>query len=212
MSVQPTVFVVDDDPLVLRTLERVITSAGWPVDTYPSGVDFLAVCNPNQPGCIVLDLRMPQISGLTIQEQLTARGVSMPIIFITAYGEVSTAVQAMKAGAVDFLEKPFSNQALLTCVEYAMARDARARQIRAERDEVSRRTARLSRREQEVSELIVAGYTNKEIGDQLGIRVRTVEAHRQRAMKKLQARSVAELTRIVLSANRAGPAASSDET
>ena len=211
MSAHPTVFVVDDDQSMLRTLKRVITSAGWPVETYASGADFLAVCDPNQPGCIVLDLRMPQISGLTVQEQLAAQGVSMPIIFITAYGDVFTAVQAMKAGAVDFLEKPFSNQALITCIEQAMARDAQARKVKAERDEMERRLSRLSRREREVSELIAADYPSQEIGNQLGIRLRTVEAHRQRAMRKLQVRTVAGLTRIVLTTKRAGPDSFSDE-
>ena len=197
---EPTVFVVDDDAALLRTLQRILIPAGWPVQTYDSGNAFLDAYDPTQAGCVVLDIRMPYVSGLTVQEALISRSAHIPIIFMTAYGEIPTVVQAMKAGAVDFLEKPFTSQALLTCVETAIRRDTQLRSERMQRDKIAARLACLTPREREVLDLVVGGYINKEIAAQLGIQPRTVEIHRQQAMKKLGAHSSVELVRLVLGA------------
>lgn len=197
MSTEPIVYVVDDDPSVQRALERTITSAGWRVATYASGAAFLDTYAPTQPGCLILDLRMPQMSGLTVQERLKAAGSSLPIIFLTAFGEVPTAVQAMQAGAVDFLEKPFSNQQLLLRIERAMAQDAQNRSMQQRRAEREARLASLTPREREVLNQVVRGMTNKEIATQLGIQVRTVEMHRQQVMRKLGARSAVDLVNLI---------------
>src|SRR2546428_304686 len=127
MPTEPTVFLVDDDPEMLKAIARTVASAGWPVQTYLSGEEFLRAYEPTQAGCVVLDVRMPQVSGLRVQATLTARQAHIPVIFITGYGEVAAAVQAMKAGAMDFLEKPFSEQLLLACIERAMAHDTEMR-------------------------------------------------------------------------------------
>lgn len=197
---EPTVFVVDDDAALLRTLQRILIPAGWPVQTYDSGNAFLDAYDPTQAGCVVLDIRMPYVSGLTVQEALISRSAHIPIIFMTAYGEIPTVVQAMKAGAVDFLEKPFTSQALLTCVETAIRRDTQLRRERMQRDKIAARLACLTPREREVLDLVVGGYINKEIAAQLGIQPHTVEIHRQQAMKKLGAHSSVDLVRLVLGA------------
>ena len=198
MAIEPIVFIVDDDPSMLRALRRTITAAGWQVHAYLSGGDFLDALEPFQPGCIVLDLRMPHLSGLAIQERLVVREVCLPIIFITAFGEVSVAVQAMKAGAVDFLEKPFSNQRLLMCIEQAVARSTRLLQARERSANLKTRMSRLTLREREVLDLVVSGYMNKEIAAKLNIQLRTVEVHRHQGMRKVEARSVVDLSRLLL--------------
>ena len=195
---EPIVFVVDDDPSMRRALERTITSAGWVVQTYGLGETFLDAYDPSQPGCVVLDLRMPQISGLAVQEQLAAQEASIPIIFITAFGEVSVAVQAMKAGAVDFLEKPFSSQELLTCIERAIARDRETRRQQDQQADLVARLATLTPREREVLDLVVAGSTTKEVAAQLGIQPRTVEIHRHHVIQKMGVRSAVDLVRLFL--------------
>ena len=197
-AVAPIVFVVDDDPSMRRALERTITSAGWVVQTYGLGETFLDAYDPSQPGCVVLDLRMPQISGLAVQEQLAAQKASIPIIFITAFGEVSVAVQAMKAGAVDFLEKPFSSQELLTCIERAIARDREIRRQQDQQADLVARLATLTPREREVLDLVVAGSTTKEVAAQLGIQPRTVEIHRHHVIQKMGVRSAVDLVRLFL--------------
>ena len=197
MSIEPIVYVVDDDLSVQRVLERTLTSAGWRVRMYESGPAFLDAFDPDRPGCLILDLRMPRMNGLTVQEKLMAMGSTLPIIFLTAFGDVPTAVQAMQAGAVDFLEKPFSNQQLLRLVEQALEQDARLRAQRQRRAEREARLAHLTPREREVLDLIVAGDTNKEIAAQLGIGLRTVEMHRQQVMRKLGARSAVDLMHLL---------------
>ena len=197
MPTEPTVFLVDDDPEMLKAVARTVVSAGWPVQTYLSGEEFLSAYDPPQAGCVVLDVRMPRVSGLRVQEALTARQAHIPVIFITGYGEVEAAVQAMKAGAMDFLEKPFSEQMLLACIEHAMAHDARIRQEQAWRTTFAARLARLTPREQEVLDLVLAGRLNKEIALRLAISQRTVELHRRRIMQKLQAESAVDLARQV---------------
>ena len=197
MSIEPIVYVVDDDLSVQRVLERILTSAGWRVQMYESGPAFLDAFDPDRPGCLILDLRMPRMNGLTVQEKLMAMGSTLPIIFLTAFGDVPTAVQAIQAGAVDFLEKPFSNQQLLRLVEQALEQDARLRAQRQRRAEREARLAHLTPREREVLDRVVAGDTNKEIAAQLGIGLRTVEMHRQQVMRKLGARSAVDLMHLL---------------
>jgi len=197
MSIEPIICVVDDDPSVQRVLERTLTSAGWRVQMYASGPAFLDAFDPDRPGCLILDLRMPRMNGLTVQEKLMTMGSTLPIIFLTAFGDIPTAVQAIQAGAVDFLEKPFSNQQLLRLVEQALEQDA---QLRAQRQRYVEREARLAHltpREREVLDLVVAGDTNKEIAAQLHIGLRTVEMHRQKVMRKLGARSAVDLMHLL---------------
>lgn len=198
MAEEPVVYVVDDDPSMRRALERTIASAGWQVQLYDSGPAFLAACDPARPGCVVLDLRMPQLSGLGVQEQLQASDIHLPIIFVTAYGEVSAAVRAMKSGAVDFLEKPFSSQQLLTCIEQAIMRDAQARRAQARQAELNIRLSHLTGREREVLDLVAAGNTNREIATALGIQLRTAEIHRHQALRKMGVHSAVDLVRLLL--------------
>jgi RNA polymerase sigma factor (sigma-70 family) len=197
MATEPTVFLVDDDPEMLKAIARTVASAGWSVQTYLSGEEFLRAYEPTQAGCVVLDVRMPRVSGLRVQATLTARRAHIPVIFITGYGEVAAAVQAMKAGAMDFLEKPFSEQMLLACIERAMAHDAEMRQEQAWRTTFTARLARLTPREREVLDLVLAGRLNKEIALHLAISQRTVELHRHRIMQKLHAESAVDLARQV---------------
>lgn len=197
MWIEPIVYVVDDDLSVQRVLERTLTSAGWRVQMYESGPAFLDAFDPGRPGCLILDLRMPRMNGLTVQEKLMAMGSTLPIIFLTAFGDIPTAVQAMQAGAVDFLEKPFSNQQLLRLVEQALEQEAQLRVQRQRRAEREARLAHLTPREREVLDLVVAGDTNKEIAAQLGIGLRTVEMHRQQVMRKLGARSAVDLMHLL---------------
>jgi FixJ family two-component response regulator len=203
---KPVVFVIDDDEATLKALTRTISSAGWDVESFSSPQSFLDVYDSDTPGCIVLDLRMPKIGGLAVQQRLAERGSRTPIIFITAYADVSAAVRAMKGGAIDFLEKPFSSEQILRRIEQAIAWDADARRGRAEQREVERRLALLTPREREVLDLILAGKLNKQIAGLLGIAQRTVEVHRQQIMKKMQAQTGIDLARMVLSA-RSAPAA-----
>lgn len=202
---EPTVFVVDDDPAVLRGLRLLMKSVKLNVETYLSAQEFLDDYDPAQPGCLLLDLRMPGISGLELQEILRTRSIPIPIIIITGYGEVPAAVQAMRKGAVDFLEKPFNDQVLLDHVQKAIAEDAQIRQQRAEQEAVLARLALLTPREREVMDLVIAGKSNKVIASQLGISPKTVEFHRSHIMKKMKADSVAGLVALVISAAKEQP-------
>ncbi len=202
---EPTVFVVDDDPAVLRGLRLLMKSVKLNVETYLSAQEFLDDYDPAQPGCLLLDLRMPGISGLELQEILRTRNIPIPIIIITGYGEVPAAVQAMRKGAVDFLEKPFNDQVLLDHVQKAIAEDAQIRQQRAEQEAVLARLALLTPREREVMDLVIAGKSNKVIASQLGISPKTVEFHRSQIMKKMKADSVAGLVALVISAAKEQP-------
>ncbi|CAK0763668.1 Transcriptional regulatory protein FixJ [Gammaproteobacteria bacterium] len=209
MSQQPTVFVVDDDPAVRDSLRLLLESVGLVAETFSSAHQFLEATDPEQPGCVLLDIRMPGMSGLELQRRLVARGIILPVIIITGHGDVTTAVQAMKTGAVDFLEKPFNDQVLLDRIHDAITRDAQARRARAEQDEVGRRLGTLSPREVEVLDLIIAGKANKVIALDLGISEKTVEAHRARTMDKMQVRSTADLVRTVLLYRTSRPTADS---
>ncbi len=190
---KPTVFVVDDDQAVRDSLRWLLESVGHGVETFESAHEFLDSYDPNRPGCLVLDVRIPGMSGLELQETLAARAMAIPIIMITGHGDISMAVQAMKDGALDFIEKPFNDQLLLDRVQYALNEDARRRRDRAEKEVLLERVAQLTPRELEVMREVVAGHPNKVVAHTLGISVKTVEIHRARAMEKMQAGSLPEL-------------------
>jgi FixJ family two-component response regulator len=196
----PCVRVVDDDAGVLKSLDRLLRSAGFAVRTFPSSQDFLRQHDGTAPGCVVLDLSMPGLDGLQLQQALARAGDTCPVIFITGFGDVPTSVRAMKAGAVDFLTKPFDRAQLLAAVRIAIDRDRSARAARAERSSIGVRVAALTPREREVMVHVVAGHLNKQIAADLGIAEKTVKVHRARVMNKMGAGSVAELVTMVSSA------------
>ncbi len=198
MSSQITVFVVDDDQAVRESLALLVHSVGLEVETFESARDFLDAYRPDRRGCLITDIRMPGMSGLELQERLSADGHHIPVIVLTGFGDVPTAVRALKGGAVDFVEKPFNPQALLDLVRQAIVRDSEIREHAAREAELAEHVALLTPREQEVMALVVAGKANKVIAIDLSISERTVELHRGRIMKKMQARSLAELMRMVL--------------
>jgi len=193
MSGDPTIFVVDDDETLRGSLRWLLESLRHNVQTYASAREFLSSYDPVQPGCLVLDIRMPEISGLQLQEILTKRGICIPVIMITGHADIAMAVRAMKAGAIDFIEKPFNDQELLERVQQALALDARLRREEAQRRIAIERLDSLTPREREVLEKIVCGKLNKMIAAELGICMKTVEAHRARIMEKMGANSAAEL-------------------
>jgi two-component system response regulator FixJ len=195
--IEPTVFVVDDDEAVRGGLQQLLQTIGLNVRTYASADEFLASYRPGQPGCLVLDIRMPGMGGLDLQGQLAKQGIQLPIIFLTGHGDVPAAVRALKAGAMDFLEKPFNSQVLLDLIQQAIRRDADARTRVAEESKVTRRLTTLTAREREVLDMMTGGKANKVIAMELGISERTVEFHRGKIMKKMQARSLAELINMV---------------
>jgi FixJ family two-component response regulator len=194
----PTVFVVDDDAAVRDSLTALIESDGLPVETFASAEDFLAAYRPGRPGCLLLDLLMPGMGGLELQRLLAARGIELPIIFLTGHGSVRDSVRALRGGAVDFLEKPPDPGTVLAEVREALARDAAARAEGERRAEVRRRLGRLTGREREVMRRMVAGRSCKEIARDLGISPRTVEIHRARVLAKLEASSVPDLIGLAL--------------
>jgi FixJ family two-component response regulator len=200
MMHDPTVFVVDDDPDVRESLCYLIDSIGLPAQAYESAQDFLEAYDPNRPGCLVLDVRLHGMSGLDLQEQLTAWGAPLPVIIITGYADVSTAVRSFKGGALEFIEKPFSDQVLLDRIQRAIETDREKRERARRRATLDRRLARLTPREQEVLDLLVDGKTTKVIADQLGLSVRTIEIHRGHIHQKMEVDSVISLVRLVLQA------------
>ena len=189
----PIVFVVDDDVSVRESLELLISSAGWQAETFASAQEFLARPPVLAPSCLVLDVALPDLSGLDLQKRVAVDRIDMPIIFITGFGDVPITVQAMKAGAVEFLTKPFGDDVLLSAIRHAIERSqtalAHEAEIRALRD----RHASLSRREREVMALVVSGLLNKQVGGELGISEITVKAHRGKVMRKMEAASLADL-------------------
>jgi FixJ family two-component response regulator len=193
MNCDPNIFVVDDDETLCRSLRWLLESLQLNVQTYASAREFLLNYDPVQPGCLVLDVRMPEISGLQLQAILQERRIRIPIIFITGYGDVSTAVRAMKAGALDFIEKPFNDQYLLESVQQALAVDARERLDEEQQRNAVEHLDSLTSREREVLEKVVCGQQNKVIAAELGISMKTVEAHRAKVMEKLGVRSAFEL-------------------
>lgn len=191
--VEPLVRAIDDDRRFLASLERCVRTSGLAVACYTSAAAFLDELESDRPGCLISDLRMPDMDGLALQQVLGERGIRIPIVFISAYGSAASAVHALKAGAVDFLEKPFREQRLLECVRQALATDSRDRQLNRERDNVRQRYGALSPRERQVFALVVSDRPNKVIARELRISPRTVEHHREHVMLKMQARSQAEL-------------------
>jgi FixJ family two-component response regulator len=197
----PVVFVVDDDASVRKSLSRVVSSAGYAVELFASAREFLARERVTGPCCIVLDVRMPGLTGLDLQETLAGAAHRMPIIFITGHGDISMSVKAMKGGAVDFLTKPFDVESLLDAIERALTKDVKDRGEEGRTAGVLERVKRLTARETEVFALVVTGMLNKQIAGKLGIAEKTVKVHRARVMEKMQAGSVADLVRL---ADRAG--------
>jgi RNA polymerase sigma factor (sigma-70 family) len=198
--------VVDDDEAVRRSLEALVRSVGLSVESYASGQEFLAAYNPDRPGCLVLDIRMPGMSGTELQETLRQRGYTLPIIVITGHGDVPIAVHAMKHGAVDFIEKPFSKQLLLDRIHEAIARDGRMREESSRNAKIQSRLATLTPRERQVLELVAEGKPNKRIAAELGVSKKTVEVHRSHVMRKMQAGSLAEVVEQVVTAKFYGGA------
>lgn len=192
-SLTPTIFVVDDDDAVRRALTALMESIGYECQTYGTATEYLRQFDPQSPGVLVLDIRMPEMTGLELQAKLNELGTRIPIIFITGHGDVPMAVEAMKKGAFGFIQKPFRDQDLIDRVNHALRRDALEREEQEKRDETSRRWQSLTPRERQVCHLVVAGQANKEIGEELGLSERTVEIHRGRVMQKMGVRAVAQL-------------------
>ncbi len=189
----PTVFVVDDDPGVTDAIRLLLRSVGLQSEAFRSANDFLETYDPDRTGCLVLDVRMPGMSGLNLQERLHQMGSTLPIIFVTAHGDVPMAVEAVKAGAVDFVQKPFRDQDLLDKIQQALGKHAQVQAEQRELKEIHSRIHSLTTREREVMELVVDGVPNKKIAGSLGISQRTVEIHRARVMEKMKVRSVSRL-------------------
>ena len=197
-----TVYVVDDDDAIRDSLRWLLEANDYKVELYDSGESFIAKYDPNAIAVLVLDVRMPGMSGLEVQEHLLARKADLPIIFITGHGDVPMAVRALKKGAVDFIEKPFQQAALKAQVEHMLA-EARERRMKSERQSLNEALlAKLTPREQQVLERIVAGRLNKQIADDLGISIKTVEAHRASIMDKTNSGTVADLMRVVMDTSR----------
>lgn len=194
----PRVYIVDDDEAMRDSLLWLLESQGFAVTAFASAEDFLAACREGMAGCIVLDVRMPGMSGLELYEKLNARQCTLPVIFITGHGDVPMAVSALKKGAVDFIEKPFSDKDMLRLIEQCLELDRNNRGKQQQAAGVRRRLASLTEREIEVMDLILAGKLNKQIADILNISIKTVEVHRGRIMDKMEARTVAELVQAVM--------------
>jgi len=195
---KPTVYIVDDDQAVRDGLTALLTVSGFALETFDSAERFLTAIERHTPGCAILDIRMPGMNGLELQRELKRRGIAIPVIIITGHGEVPLAVAALKAGAVDFLEKPFDSDALLASIEEALRRGAVSRSSPFDRETIASRIAQLTPREREVMDLVVAGHPNKVVANRLGIAVRTVEIHRARVMDKTEARNLSELIRMAI--------------
>ena len=193
-----TVWVVDDDAAVLRTISKLLEVTGRRVETFASAAEFLAAYRPDRAGCLVLDVRMPGMSGLALQQRLATDEIAIPILILTGFGDVPVAVQAMRQGAFDFIEKPFSGQLLIDRIEAALVEDARRRRTRTTRESVRRCRALLTPRERQVMDLVVQGKPNKLVGAALNLSPKTVEVHRANVMKKMEAGSLAELVRMSL--------------
>ena len=197
-STRQTVFVVDDDDAVRDSLGMLLRSVDLPVETFDSALAFLDRYRPELTGCLVLDIRMPKMSGLELQQKLREQGSRLPVIFITGHGDIPMAVQAIKEGAADFVQKPFRDQDLLDCIHTALEADTRQRSAESQRATLSTRYDSLTDREREVMLMVVAGKANKVIALDLNLSQRTVEIHRARVMEKMQARSLADLVKMAI--------------
>ena len=195
-----TVFVVDDDASTRELLEWLMRREGLPVEAYADAGAFLRACSPGRAGCLLLDLDMPGMSGLDVQHSLKATGVLLPVIFLSGRADIPKAVQAVREGAIDFVEKPFDYKRVVELVHQCLERDRASRAARERRRQAGERLAQLTQREREVLDLVVAGKINREIADALDISIKTVEAHRAHLMEKLAVSSVAELVQAVVAA------------
>jgi len=193
----PVVFVVDDDPSVGRAIKRLVESVGLEVAHFGSAQEFMRSQRPDAPSCLVLDVRLPGISGLDFQHELAVTNTQIPIIFVTAHGDIQMTVRAMKAGAIEFLTKPFRDQDLLDAVQIALERDRARRQKEAGIAALRDRYESLSSREREVVAMVVSGFLNKQIAAEIGTTENTVKAHRSRAMEKMHADSLADLVKMI---------------
>jgi two-component system response regulator FixJ len=194
----PIVYIVDDDDAIRAALRLLLKSVGLAATPLPSAQEFLASYHPQQPGCLILDVRMPGMSGLDLQQELNVRGAIIPVIFITGHGDIPMAVEAMQQGAFDFLQKPFRDQDLIDRIQRALAKDQAERAQLRERDRIKERLESLTAREREVLDLVTSGKPNKIMAADLGVSQRTVEIHRSRVMEKMGASSLAQLVRMVL--------------
>ena len=204
MNTGVAVFVVDDDPAMRDSLKFLIGSVGLKVECYTSAEDFLEAYDPERPGCIVLDVRMPGLSGLELQDRLREDRFAPPVLLITGHGDIPMAVRALKAGAFDFIEKPFSDQVLLERIQQALNLDTRRRRALEKLTEIESRRTRLTAREREVFEIVVTGKPNKVIANELGLSQKTVEVHRAHVMEKMRANSFADLVRMAVSLGAEG--------
>ncbi|WP_432797627.1 response regulator FixJ [Poriferisphaera sp. WC338] len=207
MNENPTVYVVDDDKAVRDSLKWLIESVGLQVKTYETAMEFLSDCEGMSAGALVVDVRLPGMSGLDLQDQLKKRGIRLPVIIITGHGDVPVAIRAMKAGALDFIEKPFSDQVLLDRIRDALEADAERRESQMQRGEVESRLKRLTPRERQVMDLVVQGRLNKQIAAELDLSHKTIEVHRAHVMEKMNAGSLAELVRMAVVIERTEPKA-----
>ena len=198
MTKKPLVMVVDDDSGVRNAMRILLKSVGMECVLYSSAQEFLAAYQPGQPGCLLLDIRMPGMSGLELQQQLNLRGAVIPVIFMSGHGDIPMAVEAMQHGAFDFLQKPFRDQDLLDRIQRAMVKDAERREALGEHSRIRAHLSSLTAREREVLDLMTLGKQNKAIAQDLGVSPRTIEIHRARVMEKMDAQSVAELVRMML--------------
>jgi two-component system response regulator TtrR len=194
----PTAYVVDDDESIRALWRWLMESNGIVARTFATATDFIIAYPPDAPGCLVLDLRLPGMSGLELQQYLKQKGIEIPIVIVTGHGDIPTAVSAIKGGAVDFIEKPFGYREVLAVIQNAFRRDAEIRSARVRRLAVSGRLAALTEREHDVLRRVIEGKPNKIIADELGISVKTVEFHRSKMMEKMGADSVAELVQLTL--------------
>ena len=195
-ELEPTVFVVDDDALVRRSMERLIRIAGFKVQTFESAQDFLGNHRSEGPACVVLDVRLPGLSGLDLQRELSQSGKQIPIVFLTGHGDIPMSVRAMKAGAVEFLTKPVKQRILLEAIQAAVERDRASSQARAATEDLRARYEQLTPREREVMRLVVVGLLNKQVAGELDTTERTIKFHRAHIMQKMGAESLAELVRM----------------
>jgi FixJ family two-component response regulator len=197
MADAPTVFVIDDDPSIRSALKRLVASVGLACKTFATADEYLTALNPGASGCLIVDIRLPGLSGLELQEQLGGHGYHLPVIFLTAHGDIRTTVRAMKGGAMDFLTKPFHEQELLDAIRHAIESDREGRLKHAERTRRRERYESLTPRERQVLALVVTGHLNKQIAAELSLSESTVKLHHAEVMQKMEAHSLAELVSIV---------------